>query len=473
MTVSEWLEESDINQQMARLRAWEEELRHRETVLQRRERELAEREEVTAASAPTLLQELDQLQQRIRNARRRLLALSEEYERLRARTQQLRQAGAKTPGQENCCAARQREGAEELSGSELKSASAGAATVTPPSAPAWAPVWYRLHPEPHVWLARLAGDLLDRAHELHQWSVRCAELRRQWLQDWQDALRELETRTRQLQQWQETLTERQTCLSQAEAECAERQRQLQARELRLQAAETRCDARHRALQQAFSQLKSRWRTATQTLRQRELRLQCLLDDWHEQTQRHHAHWQKLHQQAAYWIEQYARLAQQAQLQIAQLEAARYRLWLRQQALEMAIHLWTAQSSDAPAAEALLQECEHQLAERLRPWQERLEGREHQLAQNWQAFQQQAAQLLQQQRQLEALRQRVQEQSLTEQWHAYCSWAARQADQVMLRIVEHERALLRQHQAALLRDLEHLAGCFLNESALLPEVAQAA
>ncbi|MCS7167187.1 MAG: hypothetical protein RMI91_02490 [Gemmatales bacterium] len=472
MVACEAAEYRDVAAELARLRAWEEDLQRREEMLARRERELTEREEPRQGTTRPGLEELAHLEQRIRNARRRLLNLSEEYERLRAKLELARKesetgANSNTPHV-----------ALPVTNAEAPPSSAGPADAEQCSARAKSdasmlPLWFRLHPEPVETLAQITEALLDRVGELQELAKKLAELRSQWWKAWQSAEHGLSEHAQRLSQWQDELAHRQEQIERGEAELKARQQALRCQELRLEASQARCEARHRALLQAFTQLKARWRSAARALRQRELRLQCLFDEWRTRTRQELERWQDLHQQAAHWVIRSTQLAEQLQQQLGPIESARYQLWQKQQALEMAVQLWITQTSDTPAAEALLRQCEARLAKRLEDWQQRLEARERQLAQRWQEFQKLVTQVMHLQQQLESARRHWCERHLAEQWQDYCQWASRLRDQVLHENIQHDYLTLREQNASLLGDIERLAACFLNELPSPNLLAQAA
>lgn len=459
----------DLPARFEQLRAWEEELRQREEVLQRRERELAEREERLVVPGVPQRQEFLHLEQRIRNARRRLLALTEEYERLRSKLAQLSPTYA--PLDSSSTGSPGQSVTHVISTMDVSTAHASDGDM--PKTDPTARLQDRWYQESITCVAHLAAELLDRATELRQLFALLVELRSRWSGEWDAALRELSERQAQLERWQVELAHRQARLEEAEAEYRRRAEDQHCRELRLQAAETRCSARLRACQQAFAHIKARWRAATHALRQRELRLQWLLDDCQALRQREFAHWQRLHRQAEDSIHRYAALAHQLQQQFADLELARYQLWQKQQGLELAINLWAVQTSDPAAAEDFVQQCEQRLAKRLADWQRRLEDRERLLTQDRLALQQFAQQLFRQQQQLESARRQFHEQKLADQWHVYCQWATCQRDLAFTEIARHDRFTLYCHNDQLIQDVEHLAACFLSESSSSSVLSRAA
>ncbi|GBD37352.1 hypothetical protein HRbin36_02483 [bacterium HR36] len=460
---------ADIQAEIERLRAWEAELCQREEELQRKENRLAERDDRLRLPSALLRQELENLEQRIRNARRRLFALTEECERLRAKLARSQPCNATDSPVTDSSAL---PALAPANGSSIAPASAESASSPDTDSPL-----LTRQPQGHQRLtgalAEFAGALLDRTAELRQLAQALADLRSQWLLEWQRASQELAARAAHLSQWQEALLRKQNQLQAAEADYAQRVEILRQQELQMQAAEVRCRTRFRALDQIFSCIKARWRAATRALRQRELHLQCLLDNSREQCARAQAHWRQLHSQAHNWLQRYAALASQCQQQLSQLELARYRLWQKQQALEMAIQTWVMQTPDPPATEQIIAHYTQRLTERLAAWQNRLAAREQQLTSHWHRLQQLAAQLAHQQQQMESARQQLLQEKLAIQWHAYCQHSALQRHNTLDEISQSEYLSLRQHNTELLGQVEHLAACFLNEtasSAVLPRAA---
>jgi len=454
---------SDISHQesvIRQLQEWEAELIRREEALRRRELELQEREALVSPLVDNSKQELEGLEQRIRNARRRLLTLAEEYDRLRSKISALTQHTQPLP--------------DDLS--SPASANIGATDGKPvpeknESLP-WPPVALQKLTEPIACLQQLVGEMLDRAIELHELSNRLAELRQQWLTEWDAAIEELQNRARTLANWEQDLHRRHAGLKRAEVHLSRQAHEQMARQLQLQAAETRLAAHQRAWELAFKQLKIRWRQATRSLRRRELHLQWLYDEWRTRSQTAYQRWQEAHRQAYEQAQRYARLSQQCQEFLAQLEVARFRLWEKQQALEAAVQTWTMQTDDPAAAEEHWQACQQRLAEHLARWEQRLQQRERQLAGEWHALTRLLSNLYQREREVQASSQKLYLDTLAQQWQAYCRWAESQHNLTKLDIAHAERDYLWATNAALLSDIEKLAVCLLQPVAQQP-LSQAA
>ncbi len=449
---------SDISQQesvVRQLQEWEAELVRREQALRRRELELQELEALVSPLADNSKHELEGLEQRIRNARRRLLTLAEEYDRLRSKISALTQRTQPLPDDLSSPAKANTTATDDKLASKMDE-----------SLP-WPPVAWQKLTEPIACLQRLVGELLDRAIELHELSNRLASIRQQWLTEWNAAIEELDNRARTLANWEQDLHRRHAGLKRAELHLARQAHEQMARQLQLQAAETRLSAHQRAWELAFKQLKIRWRQATGSLRRRELHLQWLYDEWRTRSQTTYQRWQEAHRQAYEQAQRYARLSQQCQELLAQLEVARFRLWEKQQALEAAVQTWTMQTDDPAAAEEHWRACQQRLAEHLARWEQRLQQRERQLAGEWHAMTRLLSHLYQREREIQASSQTLYLDTLAQQWQAYCRWAESQLALTKLDIAHAERDYLWATNAALLSDVEKLAVCLLQPVAQQP------
>lgn len=453
---------SDISHQesvIRQLQEWEAELIRREEALRRRELEVQEREALVSPFADDSKQELEGLEQRIRNARRRLLKLTEEYDRLRSKISALTQHTQPLP--------------DDLSSpASANTAATDGKPVSLDESLPWPTVVLQKFAEPMAGLQHLVGELLDRAIELHELSNRLASLRQQWLAEWDAAIQELHNRARTLANWEQDLHRRHAGLKRAEMHLASQAHEQMTRQLQLQAAETRLVAHQRAWELAFKQLKIRWRQATRSLHQRELHLQWLYDEWRTRSQTAYQRWQEAHHRAYEQAQRYARLRQQCQELLAQLEVARFRLWEKQQALEAAVQTWTMQTENPAAAEKHWRACRQRLAEHLVRWEQRLQQRERQLAGQWYAMTRLLSNLYQREREVRSSSHKLYLDTLAQQWQEYCRWAESQHTLTKLDIANAERDYLWATNAALLSDVEKLAVCLLEPVAQQP-LSQAA
>lgn len=424
------------------LQEWEAELLHRESTPSRRETVVPQRVEQMSSYRQHYDRELTGLEQRIRNVRRRLHALTEEYERLRQKICTLNQTN-QPPAQNSArpdnidCQTINSEGSQ-LSGLSL-----------------WAPGLREVWTDPLGFLQKLIGRLLDRIVELQESLDRLSVLREQWLAEWNTALEQLQHRANAVDNWQRDLERRQAMLERAEAYLSRQAQNQRQHDIRLQAATARLAARERTWQLAIKQIQLRWRTAARAIRQRELHLQWLYEEWQARLQSAYRHWQESHHHAYELARRYAQLSRHHQEQLAELEQARFRLWEKQQALESAIQTWTVQTQDASAAEAHLRAYQQRLAEHLAAWERRLHLRERQLAAEWDALSRLLAHFCQRERDLQARSHRLCLDTLNCQWQAYCRWTENQRESVKSENVQIERDYLRDTNQALLEDIENL------------------
>jgi|GEM_PF-1523040 len=442
------------------LQEWEAELLHRESALNRRETDIQQREQRMALHRQHYDRDLTGLEQRIRNARRRLNALTEEYERLRQKICTLNQTNL--PPEQNSappdnvgCRTSNSEGSQ-LSGLSL-----------------WPPGLRQVWADPLGFLQKLIGQLLDRIVELQESLDRLSVLREQWLAEWNAALEQLQHRANALENWQRDLERRQAMLERAEAYLSQQAQNQRQHDLRLQAATARLAARERAWQLAIKQIQLRWRTAARAIRQRELHLQWLYEEWQARLQSAYRHWQESHHHVYELARRYAHLSRHHQVRLAELEQARFRLWEKQQALEAAIQTWTVQTQDATAAETHLRACQQRLTEHLAAWERRLHLRERQLAAEWDALSRLLAHLCQRERDLQVTSHRLCFDTLACQWQVYCRWIETQRESAKSQIVQIERDYLRDTNRALLEDIENLVISLLrplSHSESLPRAA---